>query len=708
MVQFREGTNFSRKVDDLKDKGTILIIDDEKPLLDILSQFLSDRGFEVDCAYDGNIAIEMLSAHEYDVALVDLKLPDIDGLELISHINKKHPGTKCIVMTAYASMESTIEALRLDAFDYVQKPFDLVKIAEIVDAAYGYTLMIRENAEIIKRLEKSNRKLEKSRSELSRRILKSNEELAAANQSLNNHVTRLKMLYQMGRDISSNENWSDALDRFLMALCKYIEAEGTALVMFSNEGHTLQVRTSYNLEGDFLTNAVSLLLKSQEKDLLQPEIFNLDGCREDRTFICLGMNAPWEDTVVPLLYRGKWVGFLLIKKHYASRNAYLLDYHFINTIQTILTEEVANAVNISRLRELKHFNETILDNINSGVIKTDRTGKVIFRNSRAREILGEEPAHGLNFNDIFKNPYGSKGLFEYLIGKEEKDSSLEGVLLVTGRDSLPVRVNSTKVRDDYRGSTIVSVFEDLTVQKAMEEELRRSDRLRSLGELSAGVAHEIRNPLTGIATTAQVLKEQLLGQTEKMKYLTVILDEIKRLDDIIRNLLNFARPVLPKPDELSLKSLLKNAIMLVSDEAGENGVKTRLEIAIDDDSCFMDSGQIKQVMLNVMMNGIQACEPGGELTVFLKKAVDPVFIRMEFLDTGSGISDDIADKLYDPFFTTRAAGTGLGLSITRKIVEIHGGHIFHESRKNKGTRFVIELPRRIVAASKSFETERVS
>jgi signal transduction histidine kinase len=253
--------------------------------------------------------------------------------------------------------------------------------------------------------------------------------------------------------------------------------------------------------------------------------------------------------------------------------------------------------------------------------------------------------------------------------------------------------------DEHHGSTVIVIFEDLTAEKRMEEELRRADRLRSLGELSAGVAHEIRNPLTGIATTAQVLKEKLVGDKEKEKYLKVILEEIARLDNIIKNLLDFARPDSPHPTELSLSSLIENALGLLTDTAREKRVSLHFESGLVDDRCLLDGDQIKQVILNIVLNGIQACSGGGIANVYVREAADPAFVEIELADTGSGIPDEIADKLYNPFFTTRSEGIGMGLSISRKIIENHGGRIYHRSSLGTGTSFFIELPRRTVVAS---------
>jgi two-component system, sporulation sensor kinase E len=678
--------------------GSVLIVDDEQSILEILEQFLVERGYRVVTARTAEAALGLLQRDRFDVALIDLKLPDRTGLELLEPLARANPSVECVMMTAFASLESTIEALRLNAFDYILKPFDLLKIGEVVDAAAQQARLKSENDGVLDRLSQANRKLEESAKALSEKLLAINEELSRTNESLNRHVTRLRVLYQMGRDISSNENWSDALDRFLMALCKYLKADGAGLLLFSNNEQSLKVRTSYQLESALLDRALDALTAAQRSDMLPSETFTLESCGSSRVKTCLEMTAHWENTVVPLLYKGRWLGFLVVGKSYRSRRAYLSDYHFINTIQTILTEEVANAVNISRLRNLKDFNETVLENINSGVLTTDRDGRVTFRNGRARELIGERTPETVLFDELFTNPFGGGGLFEHLLARGGGNSSFECMLIRPAAAPMPVGLSTTTVKlDDHHGATVIVIFDDLTAQKGMEEELRRADRLRSLGELSAGVAHEIRNPLTGIATTAQVLKERLGGDSEKGKFVEVILGEIARLDDIIRNLLNFARPVSPHPVEVDLSRLIEEALTLLTDKAASRGVSLHFENLLQDERCLLDGDQVKQVILNIALNGIEACAAGGRVNVYAREAANPAFVQIELSDTGSGIPDDIADKLYNPFFTTRSEGTGMGLSISRKIAESHGGRIYHRSTPGNGASFFIELPRKTLA-----------
>ncbi len=287
-------------------KGSVLIIDDEQSVLEILEQYLIERGYEVGVAGDGACAEALLGDRSFDVALVDLKLPDCSGLDLISRYQNDHPCMKCVIMTGFASVDSTIDAIRLNVFDYIQKPFDLVKIGEVVDAAYAnISIDSQDNV---------RKELEESRNDLKKRVVKANEDLGQAKDSLNRHVTRLKMLFQMGRDISSNENWNDALDRFLMALCKYMEADGSALLLFSFGGKVLQVRTSYNMEMKYLQTAVNLLVEAQKNDRLQPEIFSLDSFKDGIPVTCLAARKNWSNSAIPLLFKGQMAGISRTEK----------------------------------------------------------------------------------------------------------------------------------------------------------------------------------------------------------------------------------------------------------------------------------------------------------------------------------------------------------------------------------------------------------
>jgi two-component system, sporulation sensor kinase E len=250
------------------------------------------------------------------------------------------------------------------------------------------------------------------------------------------------------------------------------------------------------------------------------------------------------------------------------------------------------------------------------------------------------------------------------------------------------------------------VFEDLTEQQLLEEQLRRADRLRSLGELSAAIAHEVRNPLQGISLTLSNLKNHLAEGGER--YVEVMFQEMERLDSIVGSILSFARPAPPQPQWVSLREVCARACELASERAAQARVQLCLEGGSEDVPCEVDERQILQVVLNVLMNAIDV-SPAGE-SVSLRLLVpetpllrqgpvpSPAVCRIEIRDRGPGIPMDLREKLFDPFFTTKAEGNGLGLAVSQKIVEEHHGVIHVDCEASGGTCFVIELPRRFFGA----------
>ncbi len=301
--------------------------------------------------------------------------------------------------------------------------------------------------------------------------------------------------------------------------------------------------------------------------------------------------------------------------------------------------------------------------------------------------------HNTHINNLFWSKSFGADLFDQIMESDKNTHVLE-VTSVLERE-FPARLSITKMHDDnLNGPVLVAIFEDLTEQKLLEEEVRRNDRLRVLGQLSAGVAHEIRNPLTGIATSAEVRGGKIKSDPDKFKYVRAILDEIHRLDEIIRNLLNFARPAKPQIKKCSLAALSKRVTGLLSDEARKKGISLEVYDGLKYDVCNADENQLTQVLLNVVLNSIQACEKGDSVKIELvggDPALRSSFARIDVVDDGPGVPREIRSSLFEPFVTTKTNGTGLGLAISQQIIEEHRGEIGCEFL-DKGTRFTIRLP----------------
>lgn len=236
--------------------------------------------------------------------------------------------------------------------------------------------------------------------------------------------------------------------------------------------------------------------------------------------------------------------------------------------------------------------------------------------------------------------------------------------------------------------------------------LARQEKLATLGTLAAGIAHEIRNPLTSIKARLYTLRKHMQGSETCSNDVSVISGEIVRLERIVQEVLHFARPSEPRRKIERIDLLLQDVYQLIENSAEKADVKLILEPA-PNLKVFMDAALIKQVVINLVRNGIEATEAGGTVTMRGRQSRCQLGGRLrevaviEVADTGAGIAPEIEDRLFDPFFTTKEVGTGLGLSIAARIVEKHGGLIQYQTQLGKGTTFGIILP----VASEALESE---
>ncbi|MDP3003335.1 MAG: ATP-binding protein [Bacteroidales bacterium] len=242
-------------------------------------------------------------------------------------------------------------------------------------------------------------------------------------------------------------------------------------------------------------------------------------------------------------------------------------------------------------------------------------------------------------------------------------------------------------------------FENALLYQSQKERTRkmyRADRLATLGELSAGAAHEIRNPLTSIRSSIQFLKRKLNDSTD-IEMANDLISEVDRINEIIEGMLSFAKPQPLKKENTQLKTILIQTVQLVSNTARKKEIDICLNYQAGREDIFADPSQLKQLFLNIIMNAIQAIEsiPSKiEINVIFsegKNKYTPVYL-IEFIDNGEGISNENIDKIFDPFYTTKNEGTGLGLSISYGIINQHGGDIEFFSEPGKGTKVKIRIP----------------
>jgi len=343
------------------------------------------------------------------------------------------------------------------------------------------------------------------------------------------------------------------------------------------------------------------------------------------------------------------------------------------------------------LQDTSAFADEVVSHLPVGMIATDRSGRVTFFNSEAEIITG------LN-KHLIQNQKPDELLPEGLCGVQKK---LDQGEIVTEREMecafagnrvIPVSVSAARITNqdgDFLGQVLI--MRDLSEIRRLQDEVRRQEKLAAMGGLAAGVAHEVRNPLSSIKALATFFAGQFDDGSEAHEAAKVMVQEVDRLNRVITELLEFSRPTDLKRLASDIGLLVFRSIQLIQQDAANKNIDINVNTADDICSALIDPDRLSQCLLNLFLNAIQAMESGGTLTVKCTQGeVENVNIVVS--DTGSGIPADKIKKIFDPYFTTKSKGTGLGLAIVHKIIEAHGGHIAVNSTVDEGTSFLISLP----------------
>lgn len=335
----------------------------------------------------------------------------------------------------------------------------------------------------------------------------------------------------------------------------------------------------------------------------------------------------------------------------------------------------------------RNFKASILESISSAIITFSSTGVLTSINGLGQKLLGHADSIGMRYQDVFTDWPGLTERIASVLesregyGREPLTMVHQGETTFFDAGIFPIG------KDAEMGLTIT--LRNETEREKLRDEMMRLDRLASLGKLSAGIAHEVRNPLTGISLLLDDLHDRSLLNPDDREMLSKALLEIERVERLMGALLNYSTPVRADFREGDLARVLNDTILLMRREAELKGVT--LEGAADSLPVFrFDPEKIKQALINIIKNALEAMEHGGRVTVRAFSRDDRIIVTVH--DDGPGIDEQHLPLIFEPFFTSKGAGTGLGLSITQRIIEEHHGSITVESSPEAGTTFSITLP----------------
>jgi len=521
----------------------------------------------------------------------------------------------------------------------------------------------------------------------------------------------LGLLYEFMNELAGVLHLPALMDRALNLFLKAFPADRALILLLTPDGEPglkvtrFRETTSGKREITISRTMAHQLLQKKESFL------SVDAQSDERLAASQSLHDMRVYSImgVPLMVKDKIIGMLYFDTMGSGQVFSETDLKLCSAMGLQLAVYAENTRLYTELLDATEFSQSVLRSLKSGVVVMDLTGRVIRANKATEDIIGVQEIH----------------LIGHVLSEYPEFVELNQVIqntLVTGvpedRYEVLIKVNgsviplglTTSLLTDHTGKIIgvVANFRNLAQIRKLEEQLRRSQHLAALGQIAAGVAHEIRNPLNSIRGFAQLLQETHDKNAQPHEYTQIILEEVDRMNRIVQDLLDYSRQRELTLAPVPMDTLVEELVRDMQPEAREAEVALAVapnEIILP--SVMGNSDKLRQVLRNILLNAVQACGKGGRVTLTLgvrdEKAVDSKnqniadlptrrMVSVAVEDTGGGIDPAIMAKIFDPFFTQKDSGTGLGLSISQKIIDQHSGRIEVKSELGKGSTFTILVP----------------
>jgi len=340
-----------------------------------------------------------------------------------------------------------------------------------------------------------------------------------------------------------------------------------------------------------------------------------------------------------------------------------------------------------------NFYKRLLDNARDLIWATDMEGRFTYINDNISEwgydkdeLIGKPLLSILNTQHVVKR-------YEDELGSDERKIHELEILDKLGNAHDVLVSSSPLLNDDGEIIGVMGIIRDVTETQNLQEKLKNEERLASLGRLAVGIAHEIRNPLSSIKMNLAILRQRLNPTDDNLDHFLIAQDEVTHLEEVITELLLYAKPSPLKLNRQNIDVVLDEVIKLLGPKLLEGKLSIKKLKHSKLPMVLIDVGKMRQVFMNILLNAMQASKPGGSIDLQMDEVAKPKsMLRITVTDRGIGIDDEDMKYIFDPFFTNKKTGTGLGLSIVRNIMIKHNGNINFESEKGKGTKVFMNIP----------------
>ncbi len=644
----------------------ILVVDDEKGVVRSCVRILEREGFVASGKTNSLSVPELLKQETFDLLLSDIKMPKMDGLELLRLAKEIDPHITVVLITGYGTMEDAINAIRLGAHGFLMKPFEPEDLVTTIKDNLSQRALIRDSLRLqtLLPLLEINQILQVSGGEISlvRRVL----EIA------HRAIGASRIAWLSCPQNTSDSNQGDANHQNLIE---------TAVV-------------SNNQSSSLLPGEATAMVLSTAK----PVWVLADGTlTESRAGYPNIIGA-----LLPLIIKGRVNGILTAET--GGRNQTGPFGQISLDLLSVLTGQLAiiieNVQLFQQTETLRTFNEDIIKNMTNGLIAIDQDQRITAFNPAASVMLGFQKPRVMQqpMSEVIDGATALVDVFDKTLRTGKAHAYREIIIQHQDGHSLPISVSTALLGEEnsIQGTVgVVGVLEDLSEIKALETERRRLDRLAALGEMSAVVAHEIRNPVAGIAAGVEYLTRNAPKGSPEHEGGIMIKGEVERVNHILEDILFVARPLQLNLTYQALPNIIENVILRCRPQISESNVTVTTEHQENLPLLNLDSQRLEQVFTNLIINATQAMKSGGQLklqSTFGQTMGVSGQVIITIADSGPGIPADVQQQIFEPFFTTKTKGTGLGLSVARRIIEEHGGTINFKSKVGTGTKFIIKLP----------------
>lgn len=609
----------------MDDFARVLVVDGEEERLRALWESMDERGYLVSGFNSGMEALEALKEQRCDILLLDLEIPDINGIELLNKALEVDSSIYCIVMTDFGTVEAAVKALRAGAVDIILKPFDIKTVLPVLSQAME-----------MKRLNSEKLQLRESKA--------LDDLLLAVSFSFDKNVILNKtadaFIDQCGADMVTILLRDDESGEFYTALVRSSQ--------FSNR--TGKISSSPINDAGFANEPTGW------ERLVDASVKPSNPYLKDKSFI-----------TIPLMARGRWVGMINL----TSKNGHTFPLGKVKALK-ILAGMVAVALEnvelCGKIQKSEQKYRSIFENATEGIYLITTEGRYILVNPALAKILGyDKPEElistgaGVDYKELLNGLPVKTGI-------ERQISRRDGTTIWVSED---VRA----VYDD-RGKILYfeGTLKDITQRKEAEhyeQELARLDRLNIVGELAASIGHEIRNPMTSVRGFLQMLKTREDCRPYH-EYYDLMIEELDRANTIISNYLNMAKS---KPLELvpgNLNEIIELIYPMIQADASYKDKQVRIDLN-EIPMVYIDEKEIRQLIVNMSRNGLEAMLPGGVLVIGTRAEDGDAILYIK--DEGPGIDQQLLNRLGTPFLTTKEDGTGLGLAVCYGIAARHNAQI---------------------------------